>query len=492
MLPDVSTEPPLSVVEPPHEPSPESQTTTLPLLPRLLDIVTIVFGLVAITVAFTGGFREWTPFGRISITSWLRPLLWSSAAFLIRSWWWPRERLFTRISRGLRQWMKDDGMAVLPIYLTSRIGVLLIGFLAVAMIGYADPNGPPFRIYANEFFNLPARHDAGWYFGIAHSGYEWNPAGRTGQQNIVFFPLLPMLMRYLSLLLGRQLLWTGVFVSFAAFLWGLVYLYRYAREEMGSDRALATATLLCAYPFAVFYSAPYTESLFLLTSVAACYHFRREELWKAGAWGLLCGLTRPNGCLLSIVLALMAIHPLWRGGWRLSQSPPMGWLRLADRFAVASLPGIGMIIYSMFIYYLTGDPLQWSKQQVGWGRVYYGLDRLVVDQIERIDTHGLYGFATGWTIDLMYLVAVIFVLSSVVPVYRRFGLALASLLVLNVFPPLMMGGLLSMGRTTAVLFPTFMWLGAVVPPTHRSAWICGFAALQGLCAAMFFTWRPIF
>jgi hypothetical protein len=486
---DVSTDPP-TASEPTPEPPPPSTLPTLPLLPRLLDIVTVVFGLVAITVAATGGFREWTPFGRISMTSWLRPLLWSMIAFAVRSWLWPHPRLFTRISRATGRWMKDDAMAVLPIYLTSRIGVLLIGFLAVALIGYVDPNGPPFRIYQNEFLNLPARYDAGWYIGIALEGYSWRQ-GSAGQQNIVFFPLLPMLMRYGSLLLARQILWTGVFVSFAAFLWGLVYLYRYAREYVGADRALAGITLLCAYPFAVFYSAPYTESLFLLTSVAACYHFRRDELWKAGAWGLLCGLTRPNGCLLSLVLALMAIGPFWRGGWRPTLAA-MGWTRLADRMAVAALPGLGMVAYSIFIYQLTGDPLQWSKQQVGWGRIYYSLDRLVLDQIQRIDTHGLYGYATGWTTDLMYLVAVLFVLISVVPVYRRFGLPLATLIVINVLPPLMVGGLLSMGRTTAVLFPSFMWLGAVVPVSHRNAWVFGFAALQGLCAAMFFTWRPIF
>src|SRR5690606_3136277 len=111
---------------------------------------------------------------------------------------------------------------------------------------------------------------------------------------------------------------------------------------------------------------------------------------------------------------------------------------------------------------------------------------------ELIDTHGLYGYATHWTSDFLYLIAVIFVMVSIIPVYRRFGLPLAMLLVVNLIPPLLSGGLLSMGRTTSVLFPTFLWLGAVVPAPHRTAWVFGFGALQGLCAMMFFTWRPIF
>ena len=56
---------------------------------------------------------------------------------------------------------------------------------------------------------------------------------------------------------------------------------------------------MAAYPFAVFFSAPYTEALFVLGAVAAFYHFRRAEWLQAAAWGLLVGLTRPNGCFLS-------------------------------------------------------------------------------------------------------------------------------------------------------------------------------------------------
>jgi hypothetical protein len=299
-------------------------------------------------------------------------------------------------------------------------------------------------------------------------------------------------MRYGSLLLGRQMLWTGMAVSAIAFLWALVYLYRIGREQIGAEGALAGVTLLATYPFAVFYSAAYTEALFLLTMVGAYYHFRRDELWQASAWGLLCGLTRPNGCFLSVVLALMAIRPLWQGSWKLTLPPPMGWARFADRIGTAAMPGLGMVAYSIFIFFLTGDPLRWTKQQIGWGRVYQGLDQLVIDRIELIDTHGLYGYATNWTTDFLYLIAVVFVLISVVPVYRRFGLPLATLLLINVIPPMLMGGLLSMGRTTSVLFPTFLWLGAAVPASHRSAWVFGFAAFQGLCAVMFYTWRPIF
>ncbi len=41
-----------------------------------------------------------------------------------------------------------------------------------------------------------------------------------------------MAMRYLSTVLGRQPLWTGVGISIVAFYFALVYLLRLARSEL--------------------------------------------------------------------------------------------------------------------------------------------------------------------------------------------------------------------------------------------------------------------
>ena len=136
--------------------------------------------------------------------------------------------------------------------------------------------------------------------------------------------------------------------------------------------------------------------------------------------------------------------------------------------------------------------MQWAAQNAAWGRVYRGLDALVSDQALRIGEHGLYAYAATRTTDAMQLVAVLFVLATVWPVYRRIGLPYAVMILVNILPPLMMGGLMSMGRVTAVLFPTFLWLGLAIPPTHRPMWIAVFAMLQAVCAGLFFTWRPLF
>jgi hypothetical protein len=401
---------------------------------------------------------------------------------LVRHWVWRRPSIASRLLSLLNRWRWcEEARVVWPVFLSTRVGVLIVGFLGIVLLGYA-PHTPPYRVYNNDFLDMPARWDTGWFMGIALEGYRFDPSTRDRMQNIAFFPVYPMLMRYGSLFAARQVLWVGVAISFAAFFWAMVYLFRLARAYLHDDAAAAGLAFLATYPFALFYSTAYTESLYLLTVVAACYHFERDELWKAGVWGVAGGLTRPNGCLLSVVLGLMAIRE-----WR--TTPPH---MRASRVAAAAAPGVGMLIFSSYIYFLTGNPLQWAAQHAAWGRVYRGFDAVVGDQIEHIQHNGLYDYASSRPLDMMHAVVLILVLASVRPVYRRFGAPYAAMILLNVLPPLTMGGLLSMGRVTSVIFPTFLWLGAAIPARHRSGWLIGFAMLQALCAIAFFTWRPLY
>ncbi len=66
------------------------------------------------------------------------------------------------------------------------------------------------------------------------------------------------------------------------------------------------------------------------------------------------------------------------------------------------------------------------------------------------------------------------------------------LVAVNLFPPLIVGGMMSIGRMTSVMFPVFLWLGSVVRPSRLPAWTAAFAVLQGLVAVLFYTWRPAF
>ena len=128
----------------------------------------------------------------------------------------------------------------------------------------------------------------------------------------MFFPAYPTLVRGLGRLLGGSLpsdILAGTLLSFAAFLGALVYLYRLARATLDDEQARYAQWLLAAYPFAFFFGAIYTESLFLLSATGAFYHFTKGQFGRAAAWGLIVGLTLHVGCFVSIPLALLAIAP---------------------------------------------------------------------------------------------------------------------------------------------------------------------------------------
>ena len=249
---------------------------TLPRWARVADAATLALVLLGCSVFIFGGFREALPFGRLSITSGFRPLAIASVVLLLRHWAWREPSV---IARAHAIWIKARASAAWraawPAFVSTRITVLLVGFFGIALLGYA-PNTPPWRVYDNDFLNLAARWDTGWYLGIAERGYRWEPEHASGMQNIAFFPAFPIISYYVSLPMGRQTLWAGVLVSLTAFLIALQYLFRFAREKIGDEGASAAVVWIAAYPFALFFSTAYTESLFLLTAVAAQFHPRRR------------------------------------------------------------------------------------------------------------------------------------------------------------------------------------------------------------------------
>ncbi|MGE0360657.1 MAG: mannosyltransferase family protein [Vicinamibacterales bacterium] len=457
---------------------------------RIADAVAIVLVLLALSAIVTGGFRTEVAGVRMSVTSWWRPALVALLVALGRHALCRRPSLPARAWDVLARWRRDEvTLAIAPLVVASRVGVLVIGLMAVHAIGY--PQGrAPIRVAEGEVANLPARFDAGWYLSIATRGYEYTPNRLDRQQNLVFFPAFPLLMSLGSLLLARQVLWAGAVLSMLAFAWAARYLYRLARDLMDAERAQAAVAFAALYPFALFYSAPYTEGLFLLALLGAWCHLRRDERWPAFGFGLLAGLTRPNGCLLSIPLALMVVTPHWHGG-RLRR-PTGGWGSIAGRLVVAAAPGIGMLLYSAYVYDLTGDPFMWIRLQAAWGRQNLGVGTFLLAEWQSVGEQGLYEYTTSNIPDFLNILAAALVAAGLWPITRRFGVAAGALLLLNVLPSLASGGWLSVGRATAVLFPMFLWLADVVPARQRSAWFAAFAGLQAFAAVLFFTWRQLF
>jgi hypothetical protein len=245
--------------------------------------------------------------------------------------------------------------------------------------------------------------------------------------------------------------------------------------------------LLAAYPFAIFFSAPYTESLFLLAAVATFYYFRRQAWLRAAGWGLLVGLSRPNGCMLSVVLLCIIGEHLWRR--RRAAAPEPYNLPLATMTAAA--PGVGMLAFAGYVRWLTGDWLGWIRVQQAWGR-----DSSAAPSIPTLfnwlDQGVLLHVISRRPDDTLNALGLIFVLIMLVPAFRRVGFAAGMFVVVNIAPAVMSGGVLSIGRSSATMFPLFIGLAAVLPRLWLVPLLIAWALGQGLIATLFFTWRPPF
>ncbi|HYL54042.1 MAG TPA: mannosyltransferase family protein [Gemmatimonadales bacterium] len=372
----------------------------------------------------------------------------------------------------------------------TRLPVLLLGALAVTLIGTvpAPTAEALWRVSPNELVNLQARWDTDFYHQIATTGYQWDRSVFL-HQNVVFFPLYPLLMRWGGALLGGHPLLAGTIVSLAAFAGAIVVLYRLAALELGEDKAWPVILLVSTYPFALFYSVVYTESLFLLLTVGAFYAMRRRHLLLAALCGVAAGLARPNGFWLALPL-------LWLAASAPSSPPddatsPLPWWR--DRRRVAAIlaalaPLAGTAIFSAYLYGRFGDALAWMHGQAAWGMPLLGRgpapDPVRTAEDLRVKVSEVLVYVGDIT-------AFFWAATSILPVTRRLGIAYGLWIAVNIFPPVAAHLFISLGRFTAVLFPLFFWLALVVPRRRLTRVAVAFAVCQAILAVGFFLWRPV-
>jgi hypothetical protein len=478
----------------PYPSAPAQSSPAPPAWVTVAELLCLALVLIEAGVLVWGGFRVRFLGVLISFTSAPRVLLWLIVVAAVR-YLGARDLPIQLPAFFARCWQPPGVRSAVRVLVGTRPAILFVGYLAVIMFGYVDGHAP-YHVSSNEVVNLPMRWDAGWYMSIVTEGYGIEERNPGGQQNIVFFPAYPLTVRIVGDLLGGQLtsyMLAGVLVSFAAFFAALAYLYALARETLEDEDARYALWLVGAYPFAVFFGAIYSESMFLLAAVATFYHVRKGQFVRASCWGLLAGLTRAPGCFISIPLAILALEP-WLpraivGG---ASDRPTPRHPVVKALAAAATPGLGMLAYSAFIWRLSGHPFAWASGHAAWGRHYQGLAVLFTDRYHYIANAGVTGYVSQLPSDMLNGLGALFVLAAVWPVARQLGLAYAVYILVNILPPLADGGLLSAGRFSSVLFPAFIWFGGAVPRAHRYGWIATFAAVQALVAALFYTWRPLY
>jgi hypothetical protein len=196
-----------------------SERRSVPVWAQTLDAVSLLLAFVAAIVAVSGGFRAHLGSVRLAVTSPLPLLAWCAAIAVARHLAAPQQPLYREFPDRIAAWSRLPGIrAAASAVIGTRPVMLFVGYLAVFMFGFANGRAP-LRHFNNELLNLPVRWDAGWYLQIVTDGYRYTPGDPTVQQNIVFFPAYPMLMRVVGRLLGGEMtgyVAAGMFISIAS------------------------------------------------------------------------------------------------------------------------------------------------------------------------------------------------------------------------------------------------------------------------------------
>ncbi|HSM39042.1 MAG TPA: glycosyltransferase family 39 protein [Candidatus Limnocylindrales bacterium] len=243
--------------------------------------------------------------------------------------------------------------------LTLAIKVLLLLGGAAAYAWFQTHAGGPLQIWN--------RWDAPHYLDLAVFGYRATDAGDLFGPNgyrsvfpgdlplyIVFYPLFPWLITAVNAVIGNPLV-SAFVVSGVASLFVAPLMYRLVRQDESPAVALRSAWFLLIFPTAYFLQIGYTESLFLALVLGSFLAARTRRWLLAGILGGLAAMTRINGLVLLLALAVEAITQWY-------EQPP-GERKLRPGWLAIGLVGLGFGAYLALNQAVYDDPFTFLEVQ---------------------------------------------------------------------------------------------------------------------------------
>lgn len=167
-------------------------------------------------------------------------------------------------------------ISITSLALLSRLLVIIIQIIsnhlipdhdAGVFVAPRDPEARPGKLdgFVNALFGGLNRWDAQYMLHISEYGYSY-------ENTLAFFPLFPFIIKILTSVLGggspllsyRELsLVLSVLLNIVFFVLAAKALYKLSNMVLGNKKKSELAVILfCFNPSSIFFTAPYTESLF--------------------------------------------------------------------------------------------------------------------------------------------------------------------------------------------------------------------------------------
>lgn len=240
---------------------------------------------------------------------------------------------------------------IVSLFILTRLLLVMVTYFGYILLTAPKYSSMPVDVALFTSWN---HWDALNYVRIAQYGYQ-------SKFDLAFFPLFPLITSAIGHILGSwSYLAVGMLLSNGALLGTLFILYQLAVDIGGEDVARRSLLYLCIFPTAFFFFAAYNESLFLLFTTGAFLALRRQCWWLAGLLGFFSALTRGAG----VILAAPYLYELW-----LARESILITRRktLAGLLPILLIP-LGTLLYCIYCWLLTGDPIAFATVQAHWAR----------------------------------------------------------------------------------------------------------------------------
>lgn len=316
-----------------------------------------------------------------------------------------------------------------------------------------------------------ANFDGVHYLSVAKNGYF--------QFEQAFFPVFPLLIRYLGQFLQDNYLLASLIIVHVSLFVALWLFFKLVRLDYSQSVALITIIFFLTFPTAFFLGSVYTESLFLALVFSSLYTSRTGHTFFASVLGGIASGTRVIGVFLIIPL----LYDLWIAYNK----------RFSKAFIIHSWPILlvpfGLFGYMWYLWKAYGDPLLFAHSQVAFGAGRSGGEIILLPQV--IWRYFKIFFTvplsnSDWWLAGFELITFVGVLALLFVGFRKkvyYGYLLFSV-VATLFPTLS-GTFASIPRYVLVAFPVFIVLASIKKSVFRYGLIVVFSLSQIFLAAFF-------
>lgn len=300
------------------------------------------------------------------------------------------------------------------------------------------------------------RWDGRWYRAIALDGYGALPHALHHQTPWPFFPLFPMVL-HLGAMAGPSVVVVGLLVNHAAFLLALVAVRRLALRRGSARVADLSVWFVALGPLAFVFSMLYPSAIFLAATAWAFVFVDERRDLAAGVVGAVAALSRPNGAVVVVALAVAV-------GWTL------------PRLVRVVVPAfVGLVAWMAFNALRCGDALRFLDAKAAWREV------------------DIFGFLLGPSATpALHLALAAFAIGVVLAARRRLPRSWTWLTALYLLPSLALG-VVGMARYASEVFPPFIASATLVQrrPAVVPVALGALVVAQVACVLIFVTGHSV-